>query len=78
MSDFDHPNVLSLIGVAMGGDGMPQLITSFMGGGDLLTFLRKHSPLGGGGSVRIYLFENFKYLLACDCLNLNQFVGTIT
>ena len=40
MKDFDHPNVLSLIGVAMNEEQMPMVITPYMAKGDLKHVLR--------------------------------------
>ncbi|XP_019644414.1 PREDICTED: uncharacterized protein LOC109485312 [Branchiostoma belcheri] len=40
MKDFNHPNVLTLIGVCMAADEPPLVILPFMAHGDLATFLR--------------------------------------
>eukprot|EP00117_Sycon_ciliatum_P027672 scpid53354/ scgid22433/ Tyrosine-protein kinase receptor TYRO3; Tyrosine-protein kinase SKY len=55
MSEFHHPNVLPLIGVAVGDDGMPQLVTPFMDGGDLLSFLRTFSLSAQSPTKRLSL-----------------------
>ena len=53
MKEFDHPNVLSLIGINVNENGLPQIVVPFMGGGDLLTYLRKHgAPVTPGSEVR--------------------------
>lgn len=41
MQDFDHPNILKLIGVCLDGGPAPYIIMPFMVNGDLLTFLKK-------------------------------------
>ena len=43
MRDFDHPNVMSLIGVSTGviNRGVPSIIMPFMARGSLLGYLRK-------------------------------------
>lgn len=40
MKDFNHPNVMPLIGLVMNKEGSPQLVLPFMYNGDLLTFIR--------------------------------------
>lgn len=39
MKDFDHKNVLSLIGVAFADNGLPMIILPYMGNGNLKTFI---------------------------------------
>lgn len=41
MKDFDHPNVMSLIGICFNEKGSPMVILPFMSHGDLLTYIRK-------------------------------------
>ena len=41
MHSFDHPNVMSLIGVCVDGSSGPALIMPYMGKGSLLSHLRK-------------------------------------
>lgn len=44
MKDFDHPNVLSLVGLALPDDTFPLIVTRYMRNGDLLNFVR-NDPL---------------------------------
>ena len=42
MGDFNHPNVLGLLGVAVDQDlGLPMLLMPYMSNGDVNTYLRK-------------------------------------
>ena len=41
MYEFDHPNVLKLIGVCLDGGPAPYIIMPFMVHGSLLSYLRK-------------------------------------
>ena len=41
MSEFDHPNVLMLIGVCLDGGPAPYIIMPFMENGSLLSYLKK-------------------------------------
>ena len=44
MEHFDHPNVMSLLGVSMDGDktGGPSIIMPFMEKGNILDYLRNN------------------------------------
>ena len=42
MKEFNHPNVLKLIGVCLDGGPAPFIITPFMENGSLLSYLRKN------------------------------------
>ena len=42
MKRFDHPNVISLIGVCVDAGPAPYIIMPFMGNGSLLSYLKKH------------------------------------
>ena len=41
MSEFDHPNVLTLIGVCLDGGPTPYIVMPFMENGSLLSYLKK-------------------------------------
>lgn len=41
MKDFDHPNVMSLIGISFATQGMVYVVMPFMAKGDLYSYLRK-------------------------------------
>ena len=41
MSTFDHPNVLTLIGVCLDGGPAPYIVMPFMFNGSLLSYLKK-------------------------------------
>ena len=40
MQDFDHPNVLKLLGVCLDGGPAPYIIMPFMANGSLLSYLK--------------------------------------
>ena len=44
MKRFDHPNVLSLIGVCIDVGEAPYIVMPFMSNGSLLAYLRKERP----------------------------------
>ena len=50
MLDFDHPNVMRLVGVCFDSeDGLPLIILPYMANGDLKTFLRLKRVRNEGG-----------------------------
>lgn len=65
MSDFEHPNILSLTGVCLDGGPVPYVVMPFMFNGDLLSYLKKERnslimPLDtevGENTVRHYLYS---------------------
>ena len=44
MKQFDHPNVMSLIGVCIDAGPAPYIVMPFMVNGSLLSYLRKERP----------------------------------
>ena len=44
MKQFNHPNVMNLIGVCMDAGPAPYLVMPFMTNGSLLSYLRKERP----------------------------------
>jgi len=44
MKQFNHPNVMSLIGVCTDAGPAPYIIMPFMANGSLLSYLRKERP----------------------------------
>ncbi len=44
MKSFDHPHVLSLIGVSIDAGEAPFIVMPFMSNGSLLAYLRKERP----------------------------------
>ena len=40
MKDFDHPNVLSLVGISVAPGEFPLVILPYMANGDLLSYIR--------------------------------------
>ena len=45
MSEFNHPNVLNLMGVCLDGGPAPYIIMPFMENGSLLSYLRKEKDM---------------------------------
>ena len=44
MTQFDHPNVMSLIGVSIDVGKAPYIVMPYMANGSLLSYLRKERP----------------------------------
>lgn len=42
MSEFNHPNVITLIGVCVDGGPAPYIVTPFMANGSLLSYLKEN------------------------------------
>ena len=51
MKDFNHQNVLSLIGVAFADHGLPMIILPYMGNGNLKTYISNPQVMVG---INIY------------------------
>lgn len=48
MKDFEHPNVLSLIGVVVSEEGLPMFVIPYMERGDLKHLLKNNSMVSIG------------------------------
>ena len=44
MKQFNHPNVMNLIGVCLNAGPAPYIVMPFMANGSLLSYLRKERP----------------------------------
>ena len=44
MKDFDHPNVLNMIGICIDGGPAPFIVMPFMANGSLRAYLKKERP----------------------------------
>lgn len=66
MKDFDHTNVLTLIGVCLDGEeGLPNVIIPFMANGDLHSYLRKEEVQPGPAQLldlAIQIAQGMEYL----------------
>ena len=63
MKDFDHVNVLSLIGVALNDQKLPMVIIPFMSKGDLKRVLKDETEVSEDLQIKwLYLSEKIKYL----------------
>lgn len=64
MKDFDHPNVLSLIGVSLPDSGQPPyIVMPFMASGSLVNYLRNQRPdltIAEGASYELVRNERFQ------------------
>ena len=64
MKQFNHPNVMTLIGVCLNAGPAPYIVMPFMANGSLLSYLRKERPnllldeTADEDSVRVYCMED--------------------
>ena len=88
MSTFEHPNVLSLIGVALDHQEKPYVVLPFMENGDLKTFVSSSSKASDSSILMkkrnyVYSFkvgQSWKKLTAkaIDTININLLYGLHT
>ena len=63
MKTFDHPNVLSLLGVCMESNheaGLPFIVLPFMANGDLKSYLKNHR-------TRLETVDQLPKVRMCNC-----------
>ena len=64
MKQFNHPNVMNLIGVCLNAGPAPYIVMPFMANGSLLSYLRKErsnlllDETADEDSVRVYCMED--------------------
>ena len=66
MKDFDHPNVLSLIGVSIDAGESPYIVMPYMANGSLLSYLKKERP---NLTIAVGADED---MVSTVCIQLNQ------
>ena len=67
MKCFDHPNVISLIGVCIDAGPAPYIIMPFMGNGSLLAYLKYRTDLMAPDNRHSMLCILVKYRLCKLC-----------
>ncbi len=83
LQHFDHPNVMSLIGVCLGADkagGGPSIILPFMSKGSLLNFLRKEAerlrPSKYADITEVYMYLYTRNCTCTSTINILQ-IGAV-
>ena len=71
MHEFDHPNVLGLIGLSLPKDSLPIIITPYMKNGDLLNYMRNERAVPLTRMIRFILdiSRGMKYLADQKCVH---------
>nr|BAA81715.3 protein tyrosine kinase [Ephydatia fluviatilis] len=71
MKDFDHPNILSLIGVCIAIESSPYIVMPFMANGSLLSYLKqqRHNLTIANGAEQDLITETQRVLLSI-CLQI--------
>lgn len=67
MLDFQHKNVMTLIGVVYENGGRPQVVLPYMDNGDLCTLIRKEDVVG-----QLCRFDNVQSLTTIVFIDLSQ------
>ena len=72
MKDFDHPNVLNVLGVGFNTDsGLPFVILPFMVNGDLKTYLKgKRQKTGTVDHLPEVAYVTCVLVISCVCIML--------
>ena len=71
MKDFDHPNIVSLIGVCIATGSSPYIVMPFMANGSLLSYLKqqRHRLTIANGAEQDLVSSRFRmgFEGACTC-----------
>jgi len=71
MKDFDHVNVLRIVGVSFEADGSPMVVLPYMANADLRQYILNPSLVSKARSIL-----NLKHLSVCKTYNVFQFTGS--